>query len=466
MRAAIYLRISLDKTGKRAGVERQREDCQRLCDARGWQVVGIYEDNSVSAYSGRTRPAYERLTDDVAAGTVDVVVAWHTDRLWRSVIDQQLFVHDAKKAGLKSIVTMTAAIDPANADDEMISTLLTAVARKASADQSRRMVRRQEQKAEAGEFHGGPSGYGYRPDGAGGLVVDPAEAAIVAEMAARVLAGETQRSITLDMHRRGVTTTSGRPWRVDDIGKLLRSPRIAGLRIHHGVRHRAKWPAIITPEEHDQLVNLYAARVRGPRQGNNPKHLLAGRIRCGRCSRPMTVSMIRGTKRYRCQPKGMGGCGGISIVAALADATVTEIVLGHLDSEAMTAAVDAAVAAAAESRQGLAELLAQVQRDRAQLIALGDLLADGTLGADEYRRLVGKLRGRIEDAEQAVRAQSPTTAAAAALAGQGDRLRTLWQTMTGDERREVIGAVVARVTIHPGQAARFSSDRVEVTFAV
>ena len=80
MRAAVYTRISLDRQGKRAGVERQRSDCEALCKSRNWQVVGFFEDNDRSAYSGRERPEYQRLMGEVAAGYIDVVVAWHIVR--------------------------------------------------------------------------------------------------------------------------------------------------------------------------------------------------------------------------------------------------------------------------------------------------------------------------------------------------------------------------------------------------
>ena len=50
VRAAIYTRISSDSSGLRAGVERQRADCEALCGARGWEVGGVHEDNDCSAY--------------------------------------------------------------------------------------------------------------------------------------------------------------------------------------------------------------------------------------------------------------------------------------------------------------------------------------------------------------------------------------------------------------------------------
>jgi DNA invertase Pin-like site-specific DNA recombinase len=39
VRAAVYLRQSRDRTGARLAVERQREDCLKLCAARGWEPI-------------------------------------------------------------------------------------------------------------------------------------------------------------------------------------------------------------------------------------------------------------------------------------------------------------------------------------------------------------------------------------------------------------------------------------------
>ena len=52
----------------------------------------MFEDNDKSAYNGRERPEYQRLIHAVVGGDVDVVVAWHTDRLWANVIEQQTFL--------------------------------------------------------------------------------------------------------------------------------------------------------------------------------------------------------------------------------------------------------------------------------------------------------------------------------------------------------------------------------------
>ncbi|HXA10649.1 MAG TPA: recombinase family protein, partial [Mycobacterium sp.] len=51
MRTAVYLRQSLDKTGEGLAVDRQREDCLKLCAERGW-TPNEYVDNDTSATKG------------------------------------------------------------------------------------------------------------------------------------------------------------------------------------------------------------------------------------------------------------------------------------------------------------------------------------------------------------------------------------------------------------------------------
>lgn len=77
-----YLRISEDRTGAEAGVERQRQDCLDLCARLGITDPAIFIDNDISAYSGKKRPGYIDLLDRVKLGP-SRIVAWHVDRLYR-----------------------------------------------------------------------------------------------------------------------------------------------------------------------------------------------------------------------------------------------------------------------------------------------------------------------------------------------------------------------------------------------
>ena len=81
---AIYARISLDAEGEAKGVKRQVDDCTAKAKELGWPIADTYVDNDVSAYSGKIRPAYERMLTDMQDGTIDAVLVYNSDRLNRS----------------------------------------------------------------------------------------------------------------------------------------------------------------------------------------------------------------------------------------------------------------------------------------------------------------------------------------------------------------------------------------------
>src|SRR4051812_3559629 len=87
----IYLRISRDKEGNEAGVERQREDCQELAaSVPGGVIVETHCDNDISASTNHDvehlpRPAYVALLAHAARLAKShggcMIIAWKTSRL-------------------------------------------------------------------------------------------------------------------------------------------------------------------------------------------------------------------------------------------------------------------------------------------------------------------------------------------------------------------------------------------------
>lgn len=99
-RAAVYCRISKDATGEGAGVARQEDECRQLAQRLGLQVVAVYADASISAYSGRKRPGYEQLLAAIRAGQVDAVVVFALDRLYRRMSDLEGYIEACEPYGV------------------------------------------------------------------------------------------------------------------------------------------------------------------------------------------------------------------------------------------------------------------------------------------------------------------------------------------------------------------------------
>ena len=150
-----------------------------------------------------------------------------------------------------------------------------AVARKESDDKSRRLQRKHEEIAQAGRPSGGGTRpYGYESDH---RTVRPAEAAVIRKCAAKVLAGDSLRSICVELNADGVPTVSGKPWStqtlaaVADVGPDQRparaqgrrsSPRPSGRRSSPRPRRSGSGPSLRDPE---RRTNRSARRYLLPR---------------------------------------------------------------------------------------------------------------------------------------------------------------------------------------------------------
>lgn len=201
-KAAIYVRISQYRAGAGLGVERQEEDCRKLAERLGWTVVGVYPDNDTSAYSGKRRPKFEALLDLVRARAVDVVVAWHPDRIVRNPRELEDVIDALDHARCKVETVRAGTLDLSTRSGRTTARLVGAVARDESEAKSERLRAMHEAKVRAGEWKGGPRPYGYRQGGDAGLLVDETEATIIRWAAERVLAGENLHALCMDLKDR------------------------------------------------------------------------------------------------------------------------------------------------------------------------------------------------------------------------------------------------------------------------
>ena len=87
-RCVLYARLSVTKE-ESVSIERQLQSCRKYAEARGWEVMGEFVDDGVSATVNR--PEERRgWTSLLVSGDFDAVVIWKVDRLARRVLD---FLH-------------------------------------------------------------------------------------------------------------------------------------------------------------------------------------------------------------------------------------------------------------------------------------------------------------------------------------------------------------------------------------
>jgi DNA invertase Pin-like site-specific DNA recombinase len=429
-----------------------------LIDRRGWTVAGIYVDDDRSAYNGRRRPAYEELLTQLRAGAFDAIVAWHPDRLHRSPRELEDFI-DLVEASQIAVATVQAGeYDLGSASGRMTARVVGAVARAESEHKSERIKRQREQAASRGQYHGGRRSYGYAPDG---MTVVSEEADHIREAAQRVLAGESIRSIATDWNQRNIPSSAGKPWQTSSLRGMISGPRIAGRRVFRGEdTGPALWPAIITYEQHLQIV----ATIGNPRmtkRGRPPTSLLTGFLRCGKCGAKLTSSTSRGRgRRFMCNPQpGRPACGRIAVAAHNLEALITEALLARLDSPHLANALGR------RPDSDERDTTNQLDALQGRLEALDhDFYVDALI--DRQRWLSAKQA--LERKRDALHAQLAGQSRALALAPyrQTGALRHAWPELEIDRQRAILRTLIDHITISPAKRTgrAFDPDRVDVTW--
>lgn len=447
--AGIYARISSDHEGKGLGVGRQIEDCEALATRLGWSVTDHYVDNDVSAWSGKQRPEYLRMLDDIKNGTISGILVWHPDRLHRHPKELEELIDLVENTAGVQIETVTAGdFDLSTSAGRSVARIVGAIARKDSDDTSMKVRRKHAELAAAGKVAGGGTRpFGYESDR---IALIPTEAAVIREMAKRVLAGDSLRSIAGDLNTRGVRTSLGNEWKAGGIKKVLMSPRISGRRERGGEFYDAVWDGIISPQDSDRLRRKLAARNRST--GRPPRRYLltGGLLRCGRCGTAMKARPNTRGRRYVCPgDPGLGGCGRMSATAEPLEQFIVEAVLYRLDSPELAAALKDTRAQQSE----LAELHDQVASDQVMLDELAADYANKTIGRSEWMSAREPIQQRIDQGRRRLARISPTTAIDD-YADNTDLLRSAWADLPLSRQQAIVKVLVDHVIVNPAVPGR------------
>lgn len=441
-KAAVYARISLDrKDGE--GVARQLADCRELAAAKGWEVAGEYVDNDLSAFRAKRRPEWDRLLGDLAAGVVDALIAYHPDRTYRRGTDLEQLIDIVEQTGAEVATVKAGDVDLATATGRMGARIVAAVSRHESERIGERVSRAKRQRAEQGKPPGGGiRAFGYKVDK---VTIDPVEADLLRDAAARGAAGESLYRIAGDWNDAGVVTPRGGAWTTKSLSRVLTSPRVAGLRSYKGeIVGTAVWPAIVDRDTWDRLRAMHEGRLRGP---SKAAWLISGMIECPRCGRVLYGSRSnQGRRSYHCSPQGgTRGCGKASIAADPSEAKVRAVVESILDD----AASYVAQALAEQPESSVADELDAIEDRRT---ALAKRWASGRLTDDEYDAAREVLAARAADLK------APPLPAMVKVPD----LRGAWERDDVDGRRAVIAALIRiPMTLEPGRMAN-PADRLTV----
>jgi DNA invertase Pin-like site-specific DNA recombinase len=444
VKAAIYLRQSQDREGNELGVSRQRADCVKLCERKGWGWAE-YVDNDTSATSGKPRPAYQAMLTDIRNGSLGAVVVWHLDRLHRQPIELEQFMILADQHHL-ALATVTGEVDLSTDDGQFMARIIGAVAKKEHDRKVARMRARFQQDRERGNPHsaGGRVAFGYVK----GNHLDPAASAAVRQAYSDVLAGRSLMGIAKDWNAAGFTSALGKAWDATAVRVVLLNPRNAGLMSYRGEVMedvKASWPAIVDRELFDAVRATLTDPARTNRRSAGRKYLMSGLALCGKCGHAISSaapSRKGGPVRYQCKK-----CNGVSRKVETVDSYILDVIAERLsrpDAVELTARTDGT---------DIPALRDKVNGIRAKQAELADMWAADEMTREQFKRASGKLETQLAEIDAALLDASKARVLDGLIAGDAAAVRARLVALPLDRQRAVVDELLT-LTVLSGTQPR------------
>jgi site-specific DNA recombinase len=452
------------------------------------RIVAVYTDIASAFQEKAKRPEFDNALLDLQAGRIDGIIVWKLDRLTRrrSQIRRILTLLEECGGRLVSVVEGIDTADPAKQEiTEIALAIYVGAAESESESISERVRLMQYDHARRGLVQtGGKRAYGHR--GAHWTELVPAEVKILHEAGERVLADEACYSIARDFTQREVETTNGTTlWYAEVLMRMLRSPRMVGMRRRDGILYPYNdVPPIFDQETWQQICAKLERKPAAPSE----TRLLSNFAACGICSNHLRASgkgQGKGRRSrdpeefsYRCRRKTMarddGACGKIQITGSFADEEVSRRAIAHLSNRENIRRILLTYA----DKGNLAEIQARVTELTASRRALFDARFTPPSGVPRLPENVyyEKLKA-VEDERNGLMRRSVVTEGAGILSEllEVDDIAAEWEKRDVRWRRAILKLVVSSIVIEPRGSGvepgtlpherRFDPERVRITFA-
>jgi DNA invertase Pin-like site-specific DNA recombinase len=447
-RAAIYLRMSLDRE---LGIERQREDCWALCERLGWEGIEYVDKDRSATKANVVREGYEKMLKDIAAGRIDAIITWRSDRLYRLLRDLLPLIDllQSTKKRIPIETCQTGLIDLSTDSGRMNAKILAAVSENEGEVRTARQKRALQQIAESGRGWG-TTAFGYNNDHHNPKLI-PKEAEAIRKAYADVRAGATLYSVAMEWNAAGFRTRPnktkphGNAWNTSTVGRLLRNPRFAGLRTYKGeIIGKGDWPPIVDESTWEAVNYILSDPSRRSTRLHKRSQLLGGILRCGLCGKGLSsgVNKSRGEpyRQYRC--KNYGECSGSPIRQAKPlDDWVRDLVIKRLASGDWVKNT----VMGKEEAEALRDEASNIQL---RMDSLANDFAEGDLTASQLRVATASLRAKLDEIDSKL-THATGTQVFEGLLGVTD-FEAYWEDeLDVDKRRALIRALCDKILVNP-----------------
>lgn len=356
LRTGIYPRVSSDRQVKEGySLEAQRNYLNNFAISQGWEVVGDYGDEGISAKNVIDRPGVMKLIADIEANKIDAVVLYKFDRLTRGMRDTEEFIDLIQTYGILVYTLSGGAIDVSTPSGRFNTRIQGAVAQLERETIIERVVDGFIQKTKNGySLCSGTPSYGYdRPKGQEIQTINLEEAEVVKRIFKMYDNGKTFTEIADTLNSEGIKTKKAGKvvkkrgleetyiinsvWQAKTIRLILSNVNYIG-KVRYGVNreqvsieeaddYKNKGKGFITDGLHEPIIDMEMwnrvqkklGKIKKVFKTNYPKEEVyyCGTLACGVCGHKLTTqrtikTLKDGTKHihhgYRCINREKGLC--------------------------------------------------------------------------------------------------------------------------------------------------------------
>lgn len=362
LRVCAYARVSTGKDAMLHSLSAQVSYYSELIQKHiGWLYCGVFTDEAVTG-TKQDRGGLNRMLAECRKGNIDLVLVKSISRFARNTVTLLQITRELRSLGV-DVFFEEQNIHTFSMEGELMMTILASYAQEESRSASENQKWRIRRGFENGELVNLRFLYGYDIT-AGTISVNPAQAAVVKEIFERFSAGESMRSISRILNKRGCTGSYGGKWCPAGIRKVLSNEKYIGSALLQKryrnnpiekkfVINRGELPQYYAEDTHEPIISkeLYkevTARLEAfdkKASAWKPKRysVLSGLVVCGNCGNIYKRITRRGKVWRQCTTyltKGRIDCYAKSILEETLE-TLTCRVLGidRLDSEIVKARI-------------------------------------------------------------------------------------------------------------------------------
>lgn len=457
----LWVRVSTEDQVRGESPEHHEKRARAYAEAKGWNVVELYDLGGVSGKAVMGHPETQRMLADIESGRITALVFSKLARLARNTRELLEFADIFRKAGA-DLVSLQEAIDTSSPAGRLFFTMIAAMAQWEREEIAERVQASVPIRAKLGKPLGGSAPFGYRWHNKQ-LEPDPAEAPVRKLLYELFEEHQRKKTVARLLNERGHRTRNGSPFSDTTVDRLIRDPTAKGL-------HRANYTKTddrsknwslkpekdwvytaveaIVSEELWQGCNAILESRRASRKPATRKavHLFAGYAFC-HCGEKMHV--WSNSPKYVCP-----ACRNKIPVNDL-EAVYREQLHGFvLSPEQLAAHYEDANATVIEREQLIESMEAELKKLNAEDERLYQLYLSNNLSPEDFgrrQRPISERRTQIEEELPRVQAQLDVMrvgiASHAATLDEARDLWANWERLEREDKRSVIEAITEKIVI-------------------